>query len=241
MAERRTSMEDALADIGGVGDWYRFAERMFVDALRNGWTYFQAHPETWTRVLRLLDATEVATVVDLFGTAGRVRDLKVFVGYPAAAGPFPQIAIMVLEETTRPDGELIGDMRDAGIELEEFGNDGQLGDDHGEMRTRTLGINIVADHPDVVLYLAAWADYTLQAHDNWFERSGLTEPRFVGSASVIPDPRQPDRLWGQQLRWQISGFYGHVEPMPDPPSRVSVALKGALVNGLLGRVTVGNP
>lgn len=221
-----------LGEVGdGVGSSYGFAERLFVDALRNGVARFQAEPRRWRRVLRFLSEAEIDTVVRFFAA----RPPTIRAGYATAEDPMPVVTVALMQE--RPEQEVLGDMLDPDAPFKEFGRgDAEI---RGEICEQTIEVTIYADHPDVALYLYHWARYALFAQQDWMMANGLIEPRFVSGGDIRPDPRfVPERLFCRVLTWTTKGEVVYAEPLPPPPRSLSVFLQGVTVDGVPGGVNV---
>jgi len=91
------------------------------------------------------------------------------------------------------------------------------------------------------------ADMILLAHGDWLirpasmEGAGLIAADFASGGQVVPDPRDPDRLWGRQLRYRVTHFAGTVLPIPPPKVRAVVRLVGTSAFGVAGRVSLREP
>lgn len=224
-------------------------ERAFVIALRSGWEWVKANPSAWDVILRGADPVELAAAKELFGEGGRLENPKIRTGYPTRQAEIPQITVLIEAEQTRE--AFLGDSLYQG-------DDGFLGDDEGfdgealnggaqqigELRDQVLTISITTTHPDVALYLYRATDMILTAHKDWFVKSasesgaGLKSAEFMSGGAVIPDPREPERLWGRQLKWKVSGLVGSFLPIPPPKLGVEVRPEGVIQGGRDGRVVV---
>ena len=219
-------------------------ERAFVVALQNGWKWLQENPDAWDSILNWLDDVELANVKALFATTGRAGRPAIRVGFPTADAVVPQMTVLVMEEAVNPHGELLGDLPDE-TDAEAFNGVGA--EIQGELRDQMLTVTVTADHPDVALYLYRAADMILLAHGDWLirpasmEGAGLIAADFASGGQVVPDPRDPDRLWGRQLRYRVTHFAGTVLPIPPPKVRAVVRLVGTSAFGVAGRVSLREP
>ena len=221
-----------LAAAGLVpGGFAGFPERAFVVSLRHGWAWLNANPFAWRRILRDLDPGEIDRTIAYFAA----KAPKIRVGYPTAQAAVPQVTVVVEDESTQAG--FLGDLADEEVwddEAEDFVR-------RGEFRGQKLSVSITTDHPDVCLYLYRATGSILTAHKDWMVRepphgAGLQMVEWVSGGAVIPDPRNPERLWGRQHRWNVAGLDGAAIPVPAPPSGVSVYLDSVVVDGSPGRV-----
>lgn len=213
---------------------YGFPERAFVVALRNGWAWFKANSYAWKSVLRDLGPAEVDRTIAFFATNEPVFRT----GYPTDAARVMQVTVVVEEESPQASGGFLGDVAEPDFQ---FLDDGQRVETLGEVRSQKLSVSITTDHPDVCLYLYRATGSILTAHKDWLvqpppDGAGLQMAEWTSGGAVIPDPRNPERLWGRQHRWNVSGIDGATLPIPPPPSGILVHMNPVLVDGVQGRV-----
>lgn len=237
--------EDLEVPGGGIpGILAGVPERAFVVALRNGFAWLRENPSAWDALLRHADDIERAAVKDVFGVGGKFENLRIVAGFPTAPTRIPQITVLVEEEALAEGGAFVGD---EAFEEDDSLFGGQGGEMRGEIRDQMLTVTITAEQQDVCVYLYRAVDAVLLAHLDWFMRSadeggaGLMRVEWRSGGPVIPDPREPSRLWGRQSKWVVTGLAGAALPIPPPKLRADVHLATGYNDptaGIPGRVRV---
>lgn len=213
--------------------------RAFVVALRNGLEWLFDHPVAWDHLFRQADEEELATIRSYFSPGGPGGRIKIRKGYPTRDMQAPEITVLSLEDS--PDESFLADVIAARAAF--MADEVEV---RAEVHAQVLAVTVLAPHPDVALYLATACDSILLAHKDWFMRpadaqgAGFIDASWQRTADLAVEPgREPERLWGRQIRWLVRALGGTILPIPPPPTGVSVNLAGVVVSGRSGKVRVG--